>query len=211
MIRINLLPQKRTRRRDPGTQQFLVIVFLVLVEIGALTTLLYLPLGEEVERLEATTADLARENKDKEKRLKGYKELKDAVAAAEERKKVIMRLNDARATPAHLMFELSSILTPKRTPTMTDAMIREFKENPNRELSPDWDAKHVWITSLTEKGGEFVLEGGAQSDSDMTQLALRLQASAYFHDVVPKEGKEFIDKDSGVSYYKFTIVGKVAY
>ena len=45
----------------------------------------------------------------------------------------------------------------------------------------------------------------------MTQLALRMQASLYFKDVLPEKGDEVAEKGTGVSYYKFTISGTVVY
>ena len=83
--------------------------------------------------------------------------------------------------------------------------------DPNRRLSLDWDPRHVWITSYTEKDGLFTLEGGAQSDPDVTQLAKRMQASVYFQDVSPRGGERVSDRTTGVSYYKFNITGRVVY
>lgn len=211
MIKINLIAQKRTRKRDKGEETVTLGLLIVLLAGGLVYFLVHRPLASDVEGLQRVTSTLARENREKEAKLKGYTELKEAVKAAEERTKVIMRLDQARATPAHLLHELSTILTPKRTPTMTTAMIKELEKNPNRELSLEWDSKHVWITRFAEEDGEFTLEGGAQSDGDMTQLALRLQASVFFHDVIPQGGQEAVDKESGINYYRFTIVGKVAY
>lgn len=211
MIRINLVPQKRSRQTDKGQQSLLVGVFGIIV-CGALAFFfVHQPLADEIDNLQSSTRSLDADTKAKKKDLKGYKELKEAVKSAQERSKVVTELNNARATPAYLLHELSNILSAKQLPTMTRVMSQEVRSNPNRELSPDWDAKHVWITSLVEKNGDFRLEGGAQSDSDMTQLALRLQASVYFRDVIPEGGQEASDKDSGISYYKFTITGKVAY
>lgn len=211
MIRINLLPTKRNRQADAGQQSLLAGFLVVIVAAAAVFFLVHRPLVSEIDELQTKTKRITRDNKQKEKQLKGFKELKAAVANAKERKKVITRLNKARATPAHLLHELSLVLTSKRSPTMTKAMSKQVRENPNRELSPEWDAKHVWITRFTETGGNFRLEGAAQSDTDMTQFAKRLQASVYFHDIIPQGGTEAVDKESGISYYKFTITGKVAY
>ena len=52
---------------------------------------------------------------------------------------------------------------------------------------------------------------GAQSESDVTQLSKRLQASIYFDNIVPAGGERIADKTSGVSYYRFQITGKVVY
>lgn len=211
MIRINLAPIKRAAQKD-RSQKELFLGLLIVIIVGLMVWFfIESPHKEKMTELDSTVSRLQRENSDKAKKLKNFKKLKKAVEDAEKQQAVIAKLNNARATPAHLLYELSGLLTSTRNPTMTDAMIKDAKDNPNRELSQEWDARHVWITSFKEKGGQFVLKGGAQSDSDMTQLAFRLDASVYFHDVVPDGGTEVVDKDTGSSYYKFTILGKVAY
>ena len=211
MIKINLSPQRRPKTVNKGQQSALVGIAVVVVLVGGLYLFTYKPLQEDIARLRASTTELTRDNADKRKKLTGFEELKKTIASAQERRDVILRLNRARAVPAHMLHELSRILTSKRLPTMTERMQKSMTQNPNRELSLDWDPSRVWITSLAEKEGAFVLEGGAQADSDMTQLALRMQASVYFIDVVPEGGSEMVDKNSGNSFYKFTITGKVAY
>lgn len=211
MIRINLLPQKRSRRTEPGTQLLAIGMFALLAFLAAVYFLVHAPLVEEVDGLKLRVQRVTQQNQEKKDTLKDFEALKAKVAEAKEREEVILRLDNARATPAHLMHELATILTPRRTPTMTRDMTATVRNNPNRELNMEWDPKHVWITSLVEKAGEFRLEGGAQSDSDMIQLALRLQASVYFQDIIPEKGNEVVDKDTGLSYYQFTITGKVAY
>ena len=57
----------------------------------------------------------------------------------------------------------------------------------------------------------FKLEGGAQNESDITQLAKRLTASVYFADVTPAGAERVSDTASGVNYFRFTLTGKVAY
>ena len=46
---------------------------------------------------------------------------------------------------------------------------------------------------------------------ELTQLMKRMQASAYFEDVTPSGGERITDKATAVTYYKFTITGKVVY
>jgi len=110
---------------------------------------------------------------------------------------------------------LPDILTPGRMPTMSKAMATRISEgpqgDPNRRFALDWDPRHVWITSFTEKAGAFTFEGGAQSDADVTQLAKRMQASVYFEEVTPRGGERLTDRESGSTYYRFTITGRVVY
>ncbi len=211
MIKINLLPQRRSRKVDKG-QQSLMLGLLIVIAAGALLFfLVHRPLRGEIEELERTSARLRADNSRLEKNVQGFDELEKAVQAAKERSGSILTLSKARAVPAHMLWELSQILTTSRAPTMTQQMAERVEQDPNRELASDWDPKHVWVTSFTEKQGEFKLEGGAQSDGDMTQLAKRLQASVYFDNVIPEGGIEASDKNSGITFYRFTISGRVVY
>lgn len=211
MIKINLSPQRRPKTSNKGQTTFLVGLLAVMATAAVVYFVDYKPLSDEVERLRVSTQELARANQDKKNSLKGFDDLKKIIASAQERRDVILRLNRARAVPAHMLHELSRLLTRKRLPSMSEAMQQEMAQNPNRELMLDWEPANVWITKFTERDGTFTLEGGALADSDMTQLALRMQASVYFFNVVPEGGKEEVNKASGGSYYKFTITGKVAY
>lgn len=211
MIRINLAPSKRNRHEDRSQQELLAGLLVLIVLGAALFFLVDRPIRERIDAQTKTNNLLRNQNRAKQEKLKDFKKLKAAVESAEKRQKVVERLNDARATPAHMLHELSQLLTSAKRPTMTADMIADNQNNPNRQFKQEWDAKHIWVTSFKEKGGDFTLKGGAQSDSDMTQLALRLQSSVYFYEVTPEGGVEVTDRDTGISYYQFTIKGKVAY
>ena len=117
--------------------------------------------------------------------------------------------------PAHVLHELGEILTPSKYPTMTEDMAKRTgsgpDSDPNRRFQPDWDPTHVWLSGFSDTGGLFKLEGGAQSETDVTQLAKRLAASVYFADVTPAGGERLPDTQNGGNYYRFTITGKVVY
>jgi Tfp pilus assembly protein PilN len=145
----------------------------------------------------------------------GYVELKKAADEADERYRSIQRLVSAKVVPAHVLHELGEILTASKYPTMTEDMAKRTgngpESDPNKRFQADWDASHVWLTGFSDTGGDFKLEGGAQSESDVTQLAKRLGASAYFLDVTPAGGERVADASTGTNYYRFTITGKVVY
>jgi Tfp pilus assembly protein PilN len=122
----------------------------------------------------------------------------------------INRLLTAKVVPANVLHELGQIMSV-RGPTMTEQMAKLVDSDSNKKIQQDWDPQHVWLTAFDDKGGSFRLEGGAQSKEDVTQLSKRLAASVYFEQVTPQSGDRVNDKDSGLSYYKFTITGKVAY
>jgi type IV pilus assembly protein PilN len=213
MIKINLLAQrKKVRRRSEKGQQSLLIGLLAVLGAGVIVFFLIdQPLAGKVKDAQRRNAELTAENNLIKEKTQGLAQMRAAVRAAEEREEAIERLRDARAVPAWMLWELSNILTRGGQPSITPEMERRLQTDPNRQLQETWDPKHVWIVSLEERRGNFRLVGGAQSDSDMTQLALRLQASMFFEDVQPEGGNEAQDRDTGVSYYQFTLSGKVRY
>lgn len=213
MIKINLLPQRKkvSRSQAKGEQSLLIGLAIIAVVAAAVFFLIHKPISDDIDAQQSTNKVIERENKKIGDQIKGLGELRAAIKAAVEKRDAIARLNNARATPAWFLFELSSVLTRGGTPSMTEQMVQEMRDNPNREWQANWDAKHVWINKIDEKNGRFTLTGGAQSDSDITQFALRLQASMFFDDVKPTKAGAASDNKSGVTYYTFTITGAVRY
>jgi Tfp pilus assembly protein PilN len=211
MIKINLLAKRKVKRVDKGQQEVMLGFVAILAAAAAVFFFVHSPMQSEIGKLEKTNKRLKKRNRQKSNDVKNYNKVKKTVQNLQARMAAIEVLDSARATPAFLLHELSRILTPNQKPTMDDDMAEVVTKNPNRRLDSRWDPKHVWLENYQEKKGKFRLEGGAQSDADMTHLAKRLQASIYFEDVVPEGGKEQSDKKSGVSYYKFVITGRVVY
>ncbi len=221
MIKINLLPQRRAKRSlqvsgDGGSREFLIglgalagaalVVFLVFDQ----------PKRSRINELAASNAQLQQDIAAKQKQLVGYAELQKAADEAVERANSINRLNAARIVPANMLNELGEILTANHLPTMTEDMARltgtGTDSDPNKRFDFAWDPTHVWLTSIADQqDGTFKIEGGAQTEVDITQLSKRLAASAYFADIAPASETRISDKDTGIDYFKFTITGKVAY
>jgi Tfp pilus assembly protein PilN len=205
MIKINLLPQKRAKKRaaaPEGATQPLVFGVIALALAGTAVFLLVdKPKRARLAELTAANQQLQNEIQSKNKQLVGYAELKKAADEADERYKSILRLLATKVVPANVLHELGEIMMPSKYPTMTEDMAKRTgsgpEGDPNKRFQADWDA--------------FKLEGGAQSESDITQLSKRLSASAYFVDVTPAGGERVADSQNGGNYYKFTITGRVAY
>jgi hypothetical protein len=141
--------------------------------------------------------------------------LQGIVDAEERRADAIDQLLGTVVVPDNLLHELGEILTPNHKPTLTREMEERIsdgpKGDPNRRFALDWDPKHVWITGFSVKGDDFTLEGGAQAEADVPQLAKRMQASVYFDEVTSPSSQRIDDRQTNVSYYKFTITGKVVF
>lgn len=218
MIKINLLPQRRVRRAAAPDESArpLVLGIAALIAAGAAVAVLFdRPKRARLTELRDATAQLQAGIAAKNRQLVGYAELKKAAEEADERYKSIQRLLGAKVGPANVLHELGEILTTSKYPTMTEDMVKRTgngpESDPNKRFQPDWDPSHVWLSGFTDTAGDFKLEGGAATESDITQLAKRLSASVYFADVTPAGGERIADPQTGASYYRFTITGKVVY
>ncbi len=216
MIKINLLPQKKkAREAQPGERDVVIGVLVLAAAFSGLYFGYQRGLQKKVKDLQTINGGLSADNDSKKATVAKQKDIEQVVTAEQEREAAITKLVKAKSVPAHLLQELGDIMTPGRMPTMTREMADRTsdgpKGDPNRRFSIDWDPKHVWITSFTEKSGAFTLQGGAQSDGDVTQLAKRLQASVYFQEVTPRGGERTTDQNGNITYYTWTITGKVVY
>jgi type IV pilus assembly protein PilN len=231
MIKINLLPQKKVKRAGIGSRvtapratggaaadgqrDILIGAGAIVAAAVIVFFVVHKPIGDKRDDYETANAKLNDEIRVKSNDLKNYENLKKVVEAAEQRSESIEKLVQAKSVPANFLHELGEILTPGRLPTMSQEMATKISDgpqgDPNKRFLVDWDPKHVWITSFSEKDGVFTLKGGAQSDPDVAQLTKRLQASVYFMDVSPKGGVRVVDRESSQPYYDFTITGRVVY
>jgi Tfp pilus assembly protein PilN len=219
MIKINLLPQKRARAARMVSDSANRPLAFGIGGLAAAAVLIYIavdrPKRSQLGELAESNRQLQVEIQQKTKQLEGYAQLKKEAEEADEQYNSIRRLLGAKVVPANVLHELGDVLTPAKNPTMTEDMVRRVGNgpdaDPNKRFQADWDASHVWLSGFTDTAGDFKLEGGAESEADVTQLAKRLAASAYFVDVTPAGGERVADTTSGTNYYKFTITGKVAY
>lgn len=218
MIKINLLPQRRVKRGagpDESARPLLIGIAALVAAGAAVAVLVDRPRRARLTELREANAQLQADIAVKNTQLAGYAELKKSDEEAEERFRAIQRLIGAKVVPAYVLHELGEILTTSKYPTMTEDMARRTgngpDSDPNKRFQPDWDPSHVWLSGFTDTAGDFKLEGGAATESDITQLAKRLAASVYFADVIPAGGERVADAQTGANYYRFTITGKVVY
>ena len=219
MIKVNLLPQRKAKRSstDQSSKQFGIGMGAVAAFCALLFVAVDMPKRSKLSDLRAVNAQLDQAIAASKKKLAGPPSF-DELAKAEEDSKIradaINRLNAAKVVPAHVLHELGKILTregPTMTIAMTNAASTGVGSDPNKRFQADWDTSHVWLLGFYDTNGTFRLDGGAQSESDVTQLSKRLAASAYFTEVTPAGGERVADQASGVNYYKFTITGRLAY
>ena len=216
MIKVNLLPQRKAKRvAEPGSRALVVGLAALGAAAAGVFFIVDRPrrahLAEERDAIAALDQEIA----GKQQKLVGFAEMKAAAADATARADAIKRLLSAKVVPGHVLHELGEVMSTGHQPTMSEDMVKKTSNgpdsDPNKKFQADWDPQHVWFTSYVDVKGAFRLEGGAQSQEDVTQLSKRLGASVYFQNVTPAGGDRVADRDTGLNYYRFTITGRVAY
>jgi len=209
MIKINLLPQKRAKARfvasaasEPSSRDILIgagglaaAALLIFIAVDQ-------PKRSKLNDLKDSTAQLDTQIADKQEQLKGFAEMKKAEDEANARAQSINRLMSAKVVPANVLHELSEIMQTSHPPTMTDEMAKKVASDPNKRFDVAWDPTKVWLMAFSDKvdDGSFRIEGGAQAEADIVQLSKRLQSE-----------ERVTDRETGITFYRFVITGKVAY
>jgi Tfp pilus assembly protein PilN len=211
MIRINLLQEKRVKRVAKGERTLLTGMGLILAAAAGVYLLVHMPKVAAIEELKEENAARQRRIQQLTQETREFDTVQAQLNAARAQEDAINRLNDARAVPSWMLAELANILTRDHKPTMSPSMAERIKNDANRQFTPHWDPKRLWITTLDEKNGIMTLNGGAQSTTDVTQFALRMQASVFFREVQPVSVSVAVDGPSKLSFYNFTLTGRVLY
>jgi len=216
MIKINLLPARKPKRQaEPGQTDVLIGAGALLAAAVLVYFTVHRGTANDRDAYKAEAESLASDNNAKRSRMADMPVREAAFKAEQARNEAIKQLVNTIVVPDNVLHELGEILTPGRMPTMTKAMVERIsdgpKGDPNRRFALDWDPKHVWITSFAIKGETITLEGGSQAESDIAQVAKRMQASVYFDEISSPSSTRVDEKTLGIVYYKFTITGKVVY
>ncbi len=211
MIRINLLPVKRARRREAGQRQILFMGMGVLVTLAVVIFVHMTYTGErdelqrgnralqsDIDRLKAEMGDYDRIKAERETLLK--------------QKKSIEALKTGRTGPVFMLREIAEILTPGKGPTFDRVKYEEaLHRDPNAGFNATWDTKRVWLEAFEEEGKKVKIRGGARSITDLAEFQKRLQQSVFFADVALEGGESASGATGAGKYSTFVISATVIY
>ena len=153
MIRINLLPVRRKKKRNTSLAELAAMAVIVVVaSLAGLGTHVYYQ--SQIEAQEAKIAENAEEQKRLEKIIGEVKELEKQKAKLASQLAVIEKLEKGKRGPVRVLDELSNAI-PKR----------------------------VWIISFKEGGGTLSMGGTAIENADISEFMRALQKSIYFSDI----------------------------
>lgn len=231
MIRVNLLPNKKTARKNDffsfsfggksggsdsssegGSQAWLgVVLGVVLLEVIVLL-LVYKTKSDALTKAKnknlehSTTISTIQGNIAQHEKIKAdLKELRD-------REDAIQKLQAARTGPTATLLELSKILSHNRGPTVDRDKLEQLRrDNPTAVPNPNWDTRRLWLTTYAEKERAVKVGGLARDGEDVSEFLKRLSLSDYFYDVRLLPATKDIDSTTKLELVKFEFSAKVRY
>jgi type IV pilus assembly protein PilN len=154
MIRINLLPVRKTQKTKSVQQQLLVGLGIVITAIIA-SIVWTAAVSSTAEAKRQKVAEKSQELKQLDKIIGEVNEFTAKKEELEEKLKVIEDLRKSKTGPVKALDDLAT-------------------EIPNR----------VWLTMISEKAGSVTIEGSAIDPEDVSAFMKSLQKSRYFSGVV---------------------------
>ncbi|HEX6549711.1 MAG TPA: PilN domain-containing protein [Gammaproteobacteria bacterium] len=179
MPRINLLPWREERRKQ--RQQSFNMLAAVVVAVGAVVVLaMYGLVSAAISNQDARNAYLKEQIEGLDKQIAQIKNLQDTKQQLLARMQIIEELQQSRPTEVHVFDQLVQTLPPG-----------------------------VYLTHVTQKGGELSLEGIAESSARVSAYMRNIDASMWMGD----PNLQVVQKDSSVKpnahLQKFSVTAKI--
>jgi type IV pilus assembly protein PilN len=213
VIRVNLLPDARRAQTSSSEQTWLWWVCgLVAVEIVGLLVL-YSFKQEELDGWNRKNQTIEAQIKLSKEKVKDQVDVKNKLERLRAREDAIAKLQSARTGPTAMLLEVARLMTKGRGPSVaSEALAKVQNENPLAMFNPNWDARRLWITEFVEQARTVKLRGRAIDGEDVSELARRMNLSAYFYDVKLLPATRSVDKEaSGLDTVSFQLEARVRY
>ena len=184
MIRVNLLPVRKSRRRSQGRTQLFLFAGVIIIQV-AMLAVVFVWMNDQladaqadVDRLEDIVAELEDDQRALEALEAQSQELQMQLEA-------IQQLDDQRIGPVQMLDELQAMLSPIEDDVHLGTM--------HEDWNLDWEPRRVWIESFVETDdGGFSIDGRAADGDDVAEFLARMNTSDYFDqvelDYVRREG-----------------------
>ena len=154
MIRVNLLPVRAARKKENIRRQ-VSIFFLSVVMAVAFMGYLAWDLTSDINKMEEDIEKAQAELAELEAINKQVREIQDKLNRLKAKMDIIQRLDANRTGSVRIMDAMTSLVVEQK----------------------------MWLTSLTESGGQMTLNGVAVDDKTVADFMRRLNGSPYFDQV----------------------------
>jgi len=217
MLKINLLPDERGRRAQPGFGGGVPNLLLVGV-IGSLVLLLsglflfHTSQAGEVDAIRSANVRTQSEIDAIKGRVADHQKILDELAEIHRREEAIQQLQAARTGPTSMLLEISHILSAGGAPTADPTVVENLRARGLRDQlwSTTWDTKRLWLTNFDEENRNVKIQGEGRTADDVGEAMRRMQLSLYFQNVRLDRAQAAVAAN-GLPVQQFTISARVRY
>ncbi len=213
MIRINLLPGKKTKRADASSRHLVFMGAGLLAGVGAIV-IFHVQASNELEELQHQNSIIQSDIDRLKAELGDYDKIKGQREELLKQRKTIQGLEANRTGPVFVLREMSEILSPGKGPTFDAILYQEaLLRDPNAGFNASWDTRRVWLETFEETGRRVQIKGAAKSNEDVAEFLKRLNLSVFFKDVAPESTSQQTVGGVGstVKYVNFNLSASVIY
>ena len=175
MIRINLLPTRKSRKKEAGRKQLAILAACVLVALAG-NWLWYSNLDGALQEKKQAVAKLQSEIAQLDSIIGEITNIKKDQKDLEEKLAVLERLRKGRTGPVKMLDALA-MLMPER----------------------------VWIREMDEKGGALTLRGYAVTNEDLADLMREMKRNEFFSEPALKRASQVENRDTGTRVIEFEL------
>jgi type IV pilus assembly protein PilN len=203
MIRVNLLPIKKARRRSAGRTQLLIFSLLILGQL-LVFGLLHMAESSQLEDLKDEVSQNQREVKEAEKAVESAKQLEAKQSELEQQVRILDELEQKRTGPVRVLDELQAMLSPPRNEEDRHVQSR-------KNWNVEWDTRRLWVASFSEQEGGFEMSGSAVNADDVAEFLERLTSAEHFGDIQLDYVKAKKGGDRNTRLVDFRVTGALTY
>lgn len=208
MIRVNLLPIKKARRRSAARNQLIIFTVLILAELAA-CAVIYLSESNRLDTLQTEVQQNQQQVQKAKKAVADANKLKQRQQELQQQLQVLKELEDRRTGPVVMLDELQAMLSPPRSKEEGYAQAR-------KNWNTEWDTRRLWVQGFEESQGGFDMTGFAINADDVAEFLQRLTTADHLYNVQldyvkatnPGGGRGDRTRSSMVEFH---ITGKVSY
>jgi type IV pilus assembly protein PilN len=217
MLKINLLPDEKGRRAQPGFGGGIPNLLLVGV-IGSLVLLLsglflfHTSQAGEVDAIRNSNIRTQSEIDAIKGRVADHQKILDELAEIHRREEAIQQLQAARTGPTSMLLEISHILSAGGAPTADPTVVENLRARGLRDQlwSTTWDTKRLWLTNFDEENRTVKIQGEGRTADDVGEAMRRMQLSLYFQNV-RLDRAQAATALNGLPVQQFVISARVRY
>ncbi|MGM0555111.1 MAG: PilN domain-containing protein [Myxococcota bacterium] len=175
MIRVNLLPIKKARKRSAARNQLIIFTVLILAELAA-CAVIFLSESNRLDTLQSEVQQNQQQVKKAEKAVADANKLKQRQQQLEQQLSVLQELEEKRTGPVRMLDEIQAMLSAPRTKEEGYAQAR-------KNWNTEWDTRRLWVQTFEESEGGFDMTGFAINADDVAEFLQRLTTAEHLYDV----------------------------